>query len=123
MNQVKQTKRTNQVSPKKQVASLNPIKLLAALIASSLLVASAAMAQPSALGGFYGQVGAGFGSTSLSATGGTYNDGSGNNYSISANRSNSFTGTVGLGAYFPVANYWLLGVGAEYAPIAGSQAN
>lgn len=91
--------------------------------ASASFISTAALAEQSAFGGFYGQADIGYGSTSLSSTGGAYNDGSGNNYSISTNRANSFTGTVGLGAYFPVANYWLLGVGAEYAPIAGSQAN
>ena len=90
--------------------------LIAALLSSS---ATGAMAQ-SAFEGFYGQLGIGYESTSVSFTGGTV---LGRGYSASANNSNSFTGTVSAGAYFAVTPSFLLGVGAEYSPIPGSKAN
>ena len=89
------------------------IKLLVA--AAATVVASSAMAQ-SAFQGFFGQVGVGYEAASTSFTGGT-------GYSISANNSNSFAGTVAIGGYFPVSGSFLLGVGAEYSPIPGSSAN
>lgn len=89
------------------------IKLLVA--AAATVVASSAMAQ-SAFQGFFGQVGVGYEAASTSFTGGT-------GYSVSANNSNSFAGTVAIGGYFPVSGSFLLGVGAEYSPIPGSSAN
>jgi opacity protein-like surface antigen len=93
------------------------IKLLVA--AAATVVASSAMAQ-SAFQGFFGQVGVGYEAASTSFTGGTVE---GTSYSASANNSNSFAGTVAIGAYFPVSGSFLLGVGAEYSPIPGSSAN
>jgi len=93
------------------------IKLLVA--AAATVVASSAMAQ-SAFEGFFGQVGIGYESASTSFTGGTV---SGTGYSVSADNSNSFAGTVAIGGYFPVSGSFLLGVGAEYSPIPGSSAN
>lgn len=94
--------------------------LLASLFA---LVGSTAMAQ-SAFEGAYGQVGIGY----LSATPG---NGSGNQvmggttYSRSTSFSNSsdFTGTVTIGYMGTVSNNFMLGIGAEYSPIAGSDTN
>ena len=95
---------------------MNKKLLVAALFAAST---TGAFAQ-SAFEGYFGQVGIGYESTAVSFTGGTT---SGQSYSATANNSNSFAGTVGIGAYFPVTSSFLLGVGAEYSPIPGSNAN
>jgi len=92
-------------------------KLLVAVLFT--VAGTGAMAQ-SAFEGFYGQVGIGYESTAVSFTGGTV---SGRGYSGTANNSNSFAGTVGIGAYFSVTPSFLLGLGAEYSPIPGSNAN
>lgn len=70
--------------------------------------------------GFYGQAGIGYESTSISFTGGSVQ---GFPYSVSSNNSNSFAGTVGIGAYLPVTSNFLLGIGAEYSPIPSSNTN
>jgi outer membrane immunogenic protein len=90
------------------------------LIASLLaLSGTGAMAQ-SAFEGFYGQVGIGYESVTPSFTGGSI---AGLSYSASGNNSNSFAGTVGIGYNFSVTPSFLLGIGAEYSPIAGENAN
>jgi len=75
----------------------------------------------SAFEGFYGQVGVGYESVDL----GISNDvvSSGEAYTFSSSNANSFTGSVGIGAYFPVTKTFLLGAGAEYSPFAGSSTN
>ena len=95
---------------------MNKKLLVVALFSAST---TGAFAQ-SAFEGYFGQVGIGYESTAVSFTGGTT---SGQSYSATANNSNSFAGTVGIGAYFPVTSSFLLGVGAEYSPIPGSNAN
>ena len=77
------------------------------------------MAQ-SAFEGLFGQVGIGSESSSVSFTGGTV---IGRSYSATGDNSNYFVGAVGVGTYFPVTSSFLLGVGAEYSPIPGSNAN
>jgi hypothetical protein len=95
------------------------IKLLVA--AAATVVASSAMAQ-SAFEGFYGQLGVGYESVDPGISNGTMTSGtaSGRAYTFSSSNSNSFTGSVGIGAYFPVTKTFLLGAGAEYSPLAGS---
>lgn len=83
------------------------------------LTSSGAMAQ-SAFEGFYGQVGVGYESVTPYFTGGTV---AGRGYTISASNANSFAGTVGVGFNFPITSTFLLGLGAEYAPINGNKAN
>jgi outer membrane immunogenic protein len=92
-------------------------KLLAAALLSA--ATTGAMAQ-SAFEGGYGQIGIGYESTSVSFSGGTI---SGVGYSATANNSNSFTGAIGVGGYFPVSQSFLIGIGAEYNPIPGSSAD
>lgn len=95
---------------------MNKRLLVATLFAAS---ATGAFAQ-SAFEGFYGQAGVGYESSSTSFSGGSVQ---GFPYSVSANNSNSFAGTVGIGAYFAVTSNFLLGIGAEYSPIPSSNAN
>jgi len=89
------------------------------VVALFAVAGTSAMAQ-SAFEGFYGQVGIGYESTAVSFTGGTE---SGRSYSATANNSNSFAGTLGIGAYFSVTSNFMLGIGAEYSPISASNAN
>ena len=86
--------------------------------AATTVLAGSAMAQ-SAFEGFYGQIGVGYESVSPSFSGGTV---LGVPYSISSNNSNSFTGNVGLGYNFALSEGFLLGIGAEYAPLESSSA-
>jgi opacity protein-like surface antigen len=81
---------------------MNKKLLVATLFAAST---TGAFAQ-SAFEGFYGQAGIGYESTSVSFSGGSVQ---GFPYGVSADNSNSFAGTVGIGA--------------EYSPIPGSNAN
>ena len=83
------------------------------------LTATAANAQ-SAFEGAYGQVGIGYENVTPSFSGGTY---AGHAYSMSGNNSNSFVGTATIGYSFALAPTFLLGIGAEYSPFAGSNAN
>ena len=92
------------------------------LVASLLaLTGTGAMAQ-SAFQGPYGQLGVGYESSDAGFSNGTMRVG-GAAYNISSSNSNSFTGGVGLGAYFPLTSTFLLGVGADYSPIARSSTN
>jgi len=79
----------------------------------------------SAFEGFYGQVGVGYESVDGGFSNGTMTSGtaSGRAYTFSSSNANSFTGSVGIGAYFPVTKTFLLGAGAEYSPLAGSSTN
>jgi outer membrane immunogenic protein len=98
------------------------IKLLVA--AAATVVISSAMAQ-SAFEGAYGQLGVGYESVNPSFSNGTVTSGdaTGTGYTVSSSNGNSFIGNVGIGAYFPVDKTFLLGVGAEYSPFAGSSTN
>jgi len=79
----------------------------------------------SAFEGFYGQLGIGYESVDQGFSNGTMTSGtqSGRAYTFSSSNANSFTGNVGIGAYFPVTKTFLLGAGAEYSPLAGSSTN
>jgi hypothetical protein len=95
------------------------------LVASLLAFAGTGAMAQSAFQGFYGQVGVGYESVDAGFSNGTMTAGgaAGRAYNISSSNGNSFTGNVGLGAYFPVTSTFLLGVGADYSPIAGSSTN
>ena len=99
--------------------------LVAALFA---VAGTSAMAQ-SKFEGFYGQVGIGYESVSPSLSFGNLNvTNNGSPYASlpfasSISNSNSFAGTVTAGYNFAVTKDFLLGIGAEYSPIAGSKAN
>jgi len=84
-------------------------------------------AQSKSLEGAYGQVGIGYEMVSPSLSLGNINvSGAGTGsfpYSSSISNSNSFAGTVALGYNFPITKDFLLGLGAEYSPIAGQKAN
>ena len=91
-----------------------------------VLVVGFAMASMNAIAqsvfeGFYGQVGAGYESGSVRFSGGTQT--TFGPYTISSDNSNSFTGAIGVGGYFPVTQSFLMGIGAEYNPISASSAD
>jgi hypothetical protein len=100
-------------------------KLTLGLVAAGVMSLSAvANAQSSAFDGAYGQVGIGYQSISPSSSnvveiagGNTFN---GNTPSVN---SSNFTGTVTIGYTAPISGQFLLGIGAEYSPIAGSTTN
>lgn len=96
-------------------------KLLATLLFS--MAATGAMAQ--SFEGFYGQAGVGFQSVvpSLSGVTITAPNGTQYGYNSSIDTTNSFTGTVGLGYSFLATPSFLVGIGAEYSPIAGQSGN
>lgn len=93
------------------------------LVLAAAIGTSPAIAQ-SAFEGAYGQIGIGYESASPSFSGGVVPTAAGPRpYSVSASNANSFAGTVTLGYNFAVTNTFLLGIGAEYSPIAGQKAN
>lgn len=92
-------------------------KLLVAVAVAGLV--GTANAQ-SAFEGAYGQIGIGYESVTPSFSGGTI---VGLPYSASGASSNSFAGTATIGYNFSVTSSFLLGIGAEYSPFAGSKAN
>lgn len=100
------------------------------LVAGSVLAlaATGAFAQ-SSFEGFYGQAGIGYEMVSPSLSYGNLNvTNNGSPYASlpfasSVSNANSFAGTVTVGYNFVVTKDFLLGVGAEYSPIAGSKAN
>lgn len=95
-------------------------KLLLAAVA--LGMSNAAFSQ-SVFEGFFGQVGIGYESTKSNISNGNFPSIS-EDYTISnASNSNGFAGTITLGSYFKVTNSFLVGIGAEYSPIATSNAN
>ena len=79
--------------------------------------------------GYYGQVGIGYENTHPSLSYGNVNvTGIGpyvGSYPMSSTvgNSNSFSGTVTAGFFVPVNKDFLLGIGAEYSPIAGNSQN
>lgn len=96
------------------------IKLLVA--AAATVVASSAMAQ-SAFEGFYGQVGTGYESNSITNLNSTYSysysggSGTGSNSAPNQN-ANGVPLVIGLGYNFKLNNSWLLGIGADYSAIS-----
>ena len=102
---------------------MNKKLLVATLFAAS---ATGAFAQ-SKFEGAYGQVGVGYEMVSPTLSIGNLNvSGAGTGsfpYSSSISNSNSFVGTATIGYYAPISKDFLLGLGAEYSPIAGQKAN
>ena len=96
------------------------IKLL--VTAAATVMASTAMAQ-SAFEGAYGQIGIGYETISPSLSTSVSAGGVGIPAGISTSNANSFAGTVTVGYNFAINKDFLLGVGAEYSPIAGSSQN
>ncbi len=90
------------------------------LVASLLTLAGTGAMAQSAFEGFYAQAGIGYESVAPSFTGGSV---AGFGYTATGNNANSFAGTIGAGYNFAVTPSFLLGIGAEYSPIAGSKAN
>lgn len=93
-------------------------KLLVSVAVAGLVGTASAQ---SAFEGFYGQVGLGYESTSMKATGGTLN--SGGAYSGSFNNINGANISIGIGNYFSITPTFLLGIGAEYSPLSSSKKN
>ena len=96
-------------------------KLLLAILLSTVF--TNVMAQ-SAFEGFYGQVGVGYEkvspSTSLSITVPSV-QASAFDFTTNVNSANSYIGVITLGYNYKITNEFLLGVGAEYEPFAGSK--
>ena len=96
------------------------IKLVVA--ATATVMASTAMAQ-SAFEGFYAQAGIGYETVSPSISTSLSVGGAGVPTGISTSNSNSFAGTVTAVYNFAINKDFLLGIGAEYSPIAGNSQN
>lgn len=91
------------------------------VLALGIAMASMNTIAQSTFEGLYGQVGAGYESVSVKFSGGTQT--TFGPYTISSDNSNSFTGAIGVGGYFPVTQSFLMGIGAEYNPIPSSSAD
>jgi outer membrane immunogenic protein len=102
---------------------------LAMLTASIIGMSATAVNAQSKFEGFYGQVGVGYETVAPSLSYGNVNHYAErhSNCSLpiasSISNSNSFAGTVTAGYTFVVTKDFLLGIGAEYSPLAGSKAN
>ena len=105
---------------RKVIMKLKTLLLVAALTTATPL----AIAQSNAFEGAYGQLGFGYGTTSVPFTGGR-NTVSSTNYSTSAGDTKSISGTLTAGYNFAVSSTFILGVGAEseYSPFSSSKAN
>jgi hypothetical protein len=94
-------------------------KVLVAIV--STVIAGSAFAQSSKFQGAFGQIGVGYETVSPTHDSSTL---SVNRVNIpvttTSSNANSFVGTVSLGWYQDIAKGFLLGVGAEYSPFAGS---
>jgi hypothetical protein len=95
------------------------IKLLVA--AAATVVASSAMAQ-SAFEGFYGQIGTGYESNSITGLGSSFST-SGSfvatgTTSASNQNANGMPLVIGLGYNFKIDNAWLLGLGVDYSALS-----
>lgn len=101
------------------------MKKLLPLIAITT-VSSTVFAQ-SAFEGFYGQIGLGYEATSPNLSNGLGISEPGQfdvPYTTSnENKSSGLGGTISIGSYFSVADSFLIGIGAEYSPIATSNAD
>jgi hypothetical protein len=99
---------------------MNKKLLVAALFT---FAGTGAMAQ-SAFDGAYGQVGIGYSSTTPGGGSGNQSiTGFSGSRSTSFSSTSDFTGTVTVGYMGTVSGNFLLGIGAEYSPIAGNKAN
>jgi hypothetical protein len=102
---------------------------LAMLTASIIGMSATAVNAQSKFEGFYGQAGIGYESVTPSLSYGNINITQSGTpiaslpIASSISSSNSFIGTVTAGYTFVVTKDFLLGIGAEYSPIAGSKAN
>ncbi|MBU3541364.1 outer membrane beta-barrel protein [Polynucleobacter sp. UB-Tiil-W10] len=96
--------------------------LVASGVLLSTVVASQANAQ-SRFEGFYGQLGIGYENVSPTTSSTLVVNGVNVPTSLSAVNTNSFAGTATLGYTFAVDKDFLLGIGAEYSPIAGNSSN
>jgi opacity protein-like surface antigen len=99
--------------------------LVAAAVAGLVGTANA----QSAFEGFYGQIGTGYESNSLTDLGSTYSfitaggvSGTGSN-SASNQNANGMPLVIGLGYNFKLTNTWLLGVGADYSALSQETSN
>jgi hypothetical protein len=101
------------------------MKITKILLATSLTLGfSIGQAQPSRFQGAFGQVGVGYESVSPTHDSSTLSvNGRAIPVTTSSNNANSMIGTFTLGYYHDVAKGFLLGVGAEYSPFAGSGSN
>ena len=94
-------------------------KVLVAVL--STVIAGSAFAQSSKFQGAFGQIGVGYESVDPShATSTLTVNGRNIPVTTSASNANSIIGTVALGWYQDIAKGFLLGIGAEYSPFAGS---
>jgi opacity protein-like surface antigen len=90
-------------------------------IASLCGLASTVSAQ-SAFEGVFGQIGIGYESVPTKVSGGTADfDGNVLDYTGSIASSNSLAGNVSAGYYFGVTKTFLLGIGADYSPLASQK--
>ena len=98
------------------------MKKLASLLALAgvTMLSSSLVNAQSAFEGAYGQIGVGYESVTPSFSGGSVH---GRSYSASGSNADSFVGTATIGYSFAVTPSFLLGIGAEYSPFAGSTAN
>jgi len=97
-------------------------KILVAVLSTAIAVP--ALAQSSKFQGAFGQIGVGYESASPNHDSATLSV-SGRNIPVNTTSSNanSAIGTFSLGWYQDVAKGFLLGIGAEYSPFAGSGAD
>ncbi|NQW69213.1 MAG: outer membrane beta-barrel protein [Betaproteobacteria bacterium] len=98
------------------------------LVAALLSVAATGTMAQSAFDGAYGQVGIGYASASPSGSNGSQTISTAplvGTYSRSTSFSSTadFTGVVTVGYMGTVSKNFLMGIGAEYSPIAGSNTN
>lgn len=99
-------------------------KITLGLVAAGIMSVSAVANAQSAFDGAYGQVGIGFQNTSPGGGSGNQTIAGLNvNRSTSFSSTSDFTGTVTIGYMGTVSGNFLLGIGAEYSPIAGNKAN
>lgn len=99
-------------------------KITLGLVAAGVMSVSAVASAQSAFDGAYGQVGIGYQSTTPGGGSGSQTaGGTTGSRSSSFSNANDFTGTVTIGYMGTVSNNFLLGIGAEYSPIAGSKTN
>lgn len=97
------------------------VKIKYTLLVVSMMVAGTVSAQPSKFQGAFGQIGIGYESVNPSAGSSTLSFNRVNiPVSTSITNTDSAVGTFTLGWYQDVARGFLIGVGAEYSPFAGS---
>ena len=101
------------------------MKKLAGLLAVAGVVSLASMQAnaQSAFEGFYGQLGVGYENMTPSTSSTLVVNGVNIPTSLTTNNTNSFAGTATLGYTFSITKDFLLGIGGEYSPFAGSSGN